>query len=307
MTWRRGSCSTVGSPSSRRPFANASWSRPRGTRSRCWSSRLRSSPGMRASARALPSALPLGRRLQALFGSRITGLPPRTRQLLLRMALDGTGDVRVLAGGSGPERRLSRSRGGGAGTTRVRGPGNTPARVPPPPHTLGRRGPVAGRRTSNRAPRAGRGVGGPARPPGVASRGGDRRAERVGGGRQLEAAAARILARGDAVGCVKALTRASELSPRSAERRRRLAAAAYIGADVAGDLGNASNVLAELRRGDVEFEGSLQAAVAASCLPAERPTATSRPPIVCWSVRSRAGRAPETLAIRSSLRRSTPC
>src|SRR5262245_56131260 len=54
------------------------------------------SPGMRASARALPSALPLGRRLQALFGSRITELPQPTRQLLLLMALDGTGDVRVL-------------------------------------------------------------------------------------------------------------------------------------------------------------------------------------------------------------------
>ena len=81
---------------------------------------------------------------------------------------------------------------------------------------------------------------------------------------QLEAAAARILARGDAVGCVKALTRSAELSPRSAERRRRLAAAAYIGADVAGDLSNASQVLAELRRGDTEVEGSLQAAVAAS-------------------------------------------
>ena len=76
--------------------------------------------------------------------------------------------------------------------------------------------------------------------------------------------AARLLARGDAVGCVKALTRASELSPRSADRRRRLAAAAYIGADVAGDLGNASTVLAGLRRDAVELEGSLQAAVAAS-------------------------------------------
>src|SRR5262249_6000491 len=53
-------------------------------------------------------------------------------------------------------------------------------------------------------------------------------------------------------------------SPLSAERRRRLAAAAYIGADVAGDLGNASNVLAELRRGEVEVQGSLVAAVAAS-------------------------------------------
>jgi DNA-binding CsgD family transcriptional regulator len=80
----------------------------------------------------------------------------------------------------------------------------------------------------------------------------------------LEAAAGRILARGDAVGCVKALTRASELSPRSGDGRRRVAAAAYIGADVAGDLGNASRVLADLRRGDTEPEGSLQAALAAS-------------------------------------------
>jgi DNA-binding CsgD family transcriptional regulator len=81
---------------------------------------------------------------------------------------------------------------------------------------------------------------------------------------QLEAAAARILARGDAVGCVRALTRSADLSPRDPDRRRRLAAAAYIGAEVAGDLSNASRVLAELRRGDTEVEGSLQAAVAAS-------------------------------------------
>ena len=43
-----------------------------------------------------------------------------------------------------------------------------------------------------------------------------------------------------------------------------MAAAAYIGADVAGDLSNASHVLAELRRGHAELEGSLQAAIAAS-------------------------------------------
>jgi len=44
----------------------------------------------------LPPALPLGRRLQALYRSRIAELPPQTRTLLLLMALDGTGDVRVL-------------------------------------------------------------------------------------------------------------------------------------------------------------------------------------------------------------------
>ena len=64
-------------------------------------------PGMRASAMTLPSALPLSRRLQTLFGSRITMLPARTRELLLRMALDGTGDVRVLRVAAAPNAGLA--------------------------------------------------------------------------------------------------------------------------------------------------------------------------------------------------------
>ena len=65
------------------------------------------SAGMRGSATALPlTTLPLGRRLLGLFGSRIIELPPPTRQLLLHMALDGTGDVRVLGAGAGPSAGL---------------------------------------------------------------------------------------------------------------------------------------------------------------------------------------------------------
>ena len=220
-------------------------------------------PGMRESAGALPSALPLGRRLQALFGSRITELPPRTRQLLLLMALDGTGDVRVLEAGAASNvgfRDLA-----AAEHARL-------AFLDEATHRLAFHHPLMRsavvdlsqadeRRTAHRALAD------------VWADQPDRRAwhlaeatvepdESVAA--QLEAAAARILARGDAVGCIKALTRSSELSPRSADRHRRLAAAAYVGADVAGDLTNASHVLAELRRGDTEVEGSLQAAVAAS-------------------------------------------
>ena len=221
------------------------------------------SPGMRASANALPSALPLSRRLQALFGSRITELPPWTRKLLLLMALDGTGDVRVL-------KEVGTSNAGfrdlaAAEQARL-------AYLDEATHRLAFHHPLMrsavvdlsraeDRRTAHRV-LADLWADQP-----------DRRAwhlaeatvepdESVAA--QLEAAAARILARGDAVGCVKALTRSADLSPRDAERSRRLAAAAYIGADVAGDLGNASNVFATLRRGNVELEGSLQAAVAAS-------------------------------------------
>jgi DNA-binding CsgD family transcriptional regulator len=220
-------------------------------------------PGMRASATTLPSALPLGRRLQALFGSRIAELPPRTRQLLLIMALDGTGDVRVLEVGAAPNagyRDLAP-----AEQARL-------AYMDDPTHRLVFHHPLmrsavvdlsqAEERRNAHLVLADVWADQP-----------DRRAwhlaeatvepdESVAA--QLEAAAGRILARGDAVGCVKALTRSSELSPRSANRRRRLAAAAYVGAEVAGDLGSASQVLAELRRGDTEIEGSLQAAVAAA-------------------------------------------
>jgi hypothetical protein len=44
----------------------------------------------------LAAALPLTARLQALFASRITGLPAATIELLLIAVLDGTGDLRVL-------------------------------------------------------------------------------------------------------------------------------------------------------------------------------------------------------------------
>jgi hypothetical protein len=77
---------------------------------------------------------------------------------------------------------------------------------------------------------------------------------------QLEQAAHRVLARGDVVASVAALTRASELSPQSADRNRRLAAAAYIGADVAGELRSASRFVDDVRRVDPELKGSLQAA-----------------------------------------------
>jgi predicted ATPase len=56
----------------------------------------------RSGLQALSPVLPLSRRLQALFASRIQQLPARTRQLLLLMALDGTGDVRVLQTAGAP-------------------------------------------------------------------------------------------------------------------------------------------------------------------------------------------------------------
>jgi DNA-binding CsgD family transcriptional regulator len=80
----------------------------------------------------------------------------------------------------------------------------------------------------------------------------------------LEAAAHRILRRGDAVGTVTALLRAAELSPDGADRSCRLALAAYIGADVTGELRRAPQLLAAARRADPDLDKSLQAAVTAA-------------------------------------------
>jgi predicted ATPase len=54
------------------------------------------SGSQRAASEALPERLPLSRRLQSAFASRITSLPAATRYLLLLAALDGTGDLQVL-------------------------------------------------------------------------------------------------------------------------------------------------------------------------------------------------------------------
>jgi hypothetical protein len=50
----------------------------------------------RTALRALPAVLPLSRRLQALFVSKVAELPKETRRLLLVAVLDGTGDLRLL-------------------------------------------------------------------------------------------------------------------------------------------------------------------------------------------------------------------
>jgi DNA-binding CsgD family transcriptional regulator len=212
---------------------------------------------------ALPRTLPLSRRLQALFAARIAALPSRTRQLLLLMALDGTDDLRVLHQADGP----TLSNLDAAEQAQL-------AYLDPHLHRLCFRHPliraaVVELSTAEQRRRANRALAE------LWADQPDRRAwhlaeatiepdEEVAA--LLEGAAQRILARGDVVASVAALTRASELSPVSADRNRRLAAAAYIGVDVAGELGSASRLLDDLRRADPELIGSLQAAGTAAAV-----------------------------------------
>jgi len=81
---------------------------------------------------------------------------------------------------------------------------------------------------------------------------------------QLEQAGRSSLRRGDAVGAVVALTRAAELSPVPAHRGRRLAEAAYIGADLIGETLDTSALFADGGGGTAEYDASLETAAAAA-------------------------------------------
>ncbi|MDT7715786.1 MAG: hypothetical protein QOH09_1778 [Pseudonocardiales bacterium] len=213
----------------------------------------------------LPAVLPVSRRLLGMFSSRVTGLPARTRQLLLLAALDGTGDSRVVdvarAGQQGlddlavaEQARLiyvdQRTRRLAFGHPLIR-----TAVAELSTHDERRRA---------HAELAELWVEHPERRAWHLAEAAIGPDEHVAG--LLEQAALRVMRRGDAVGAVQALIRSSELSPIGADRSRRLAVAAYIGADVTGELRSAPRLLADARMADPDSAGSLQAAVAAAYL-----------------------------------------
>ncbi|MGA2454709.1 MAG: AAA family ATPase [Solirubrobacteraceae bacterium] len=213
-------------------------------------------------APGLSAVVPMTRRLQGLFASRIEQLAPSSRRLVLLAALDGTGDPRVLET-LGPDseglQELAEAERRGI------------VRVNPGSYRLVFRHPlirsaIVELSTAEERKRAHEKLAE------VFAEQPDRRAWHLGAATTqpdehvahlLEAAAHRILHRGDAVGAVAALMRAAELSPSIAKRNRRLAAAAYIGADVAGELQKAKQVLADSH---AVLGGSLQAAVTAAHL-----------------------------------------
>lgn len=217
----------------------------------------------RGALHGLPLTLPLSRRLRALFVSRIAELPDQTRGLLLLTALDATGDVRILEGaapqGSWMECLALAER------QRLAYVADSTDRLVFRHPLI--RSTVVELATSDERRRAHQELAQ------VWIDHPDRRAWHLGHAtveadetvaKLLEAAAYRILRRGDGVGAVSALTRAADLSPRGADRGRRLAEAAYIGADVTGELRNASQLLADAHHADPEFKASLQAAATAA-------------------------------------------
>jgi hypothetical protein len=214
-------------------------------------------------AGSLPVVLPLSRRLQSLFASRVSNLPAATRHLLLLAALEGTGDVRIL--------RTATSGEGGiddlapAERARLVHLDQATTRLAFR-HPLTRSA-VVELSTSDQRRRAHRVLAGqladqPERRAWHLAEAAIEPDEGVAG--LLEQVAHGIRRRGDAVGAIAALLRAAELSPGGSDRSRRLAEAAYLGADVTGDLREVPRLLEAARRADPERAGSLAAAVAAS-------------------------------------------
>ena len=217
----------------------------------------------RAGTGPLPVWLPLSRRLQAVFESRITALPARTRLLLLLAALDGTGRLQTLQSATpGPHGIDDLAPAERAGLVRV---GEDGSRLEFR-HPLTRSAVVAlsasAQRRRAHAALARHLTGEPERCAWHLARAAAGPDERVAG--LLEHSAHRIRHRGDAAGAVTALLRAADLTPPGAERSRRLAEAAYLGAVVTGGLRDVPRLLHDARTANEGDAGSLVASVAAA-------------------------------------------
>ncbi len=217
----------------------------------------------RNALQAMPALLPLSRRLHRMFASRISDLPASSRKLLILAALDGTGDLRVLEAAASGSGGLE----GFAPAERAR-----LVRVDERTQRVAFHHPIVRSTVVEISTWTGRRRAHSALAEALADQP-DRRAWHLsaatvgpdeGVARLLTETARRALQRGDATGAVAALLRSADLSRLGSDRGRRLAEAAYVGADVTGELRNVRSLLADARRADPTLAGSLQAATAAA-------------------------------------------
>ena len=222
------------------------------------------SDSQHVATQALPAVLPLTDRLRALFASRVGDLPVAARRLLLLAALDGTGNLGILRRAGGTRGLDDLDPAEGARLVQVTGsPGRLVFRHPLIQAAVVALADDTERRRAHRILAE------------LTTDQPDRRAWHLAEAATapdeqvatlLEQVARRVLGRGDGTGAVTALLRAADLSPTGSERSRRMAEAAYVGADVTGDLRNVSRLLDKAREADPGSSESLQTAMAAAYL-----------------------------------------
>lgn len=223
----------------------------------------------RAAQEELPTVLPLGERLRALFVARVTALSDSGRRLLLLAALDGTGDLGVLRAAAGQDVAawpdLSDLSGlAFAERERLVRIDSTTRRLTFR-HPLIRSAVVEAstldeRRAAHLA-LAGAVADRPQRRAWHLAEAAIEPDERVA--QLLQEAGHLALLRGDAAGAVRCLIRAADLSPYANDRGRRLAEAAYLGAESTGDVAHASELLRRAQSIEPGGSGALYAAAAA--------------------------------------------
>ncbi|AZK97828.1 AAA family ATPase [Streptomyces tsukubensis] len=214
----------------------------------------------RAAREELPELLPLGERLRHLFAGRVGALSEAGRRVLLLAALDGTGDLGVLHAAAGKDAsaltavehaRLVRI---DSATRRltflhplIRSAAVEAATLPERHAAHQALASVVADRPERRAWHLAEAAIAP-----------DEEVARL-----LQDAGHAAVRRGDAAGAVRCLVRAADLSPDAGDRGRRLAEAAYLGAEATGDVAHASELLRRSQSADAGGSGALHAAAAA--------------------------------------------
>ncbi|MET9343342.1 AAA family ATPase [Nonomuraea sp. NPDC003804] len=216
--------------------------------------------------------VPLNERLQAVFAARIADLPEATQRLLLVATLEGSGDLRLLREVAGEQHGLTDL----APAERAR-----LVRVEDASARIVFRHPLIGsaivdlstheaRRDAHLSIAAAL-RGDPERQAwhlAAAAAGPDESVAVL-----LDEAARHVMLRGDALGAVAALVRAAELSGTEQARARRLAEAAYIGAEAGGVNDDAKTLLAHARK--VSSDATRRAAPPDADLSTERSLSTA--------------------------------
>jgi DNA-binding CsgD family transcriptional regulator len=213
----------------------------------------------------LPPVIPLNRRLQRVYAPTLAGIPQRSREALLMMALGGARDARVLrALADGPQGLADLVPAERARLVDTeRGPTRPAFR-----HPLVRSAVVELATAHERRQAHQRLAELMSDEPDLAAwhRGAAAAEPDEEVAAELERAALLIRSRGHGAAAVSALIRAAELSPAAPDHAGRLAEAAYLAASLSGDLGHAEALLDDARQSDAGHSAGAAIAIVAAFL-----------------------------------------